>query len=167
MANEVSTLRNKTSLTIYDEGVTFTVKTPSGDYDVDHTTAAKLSDLLVSPGETKFVKIKTSQGQIVLNISSIMAVAVDERSVKGVLAFIRAKTLEVARERDIDVPKVLRDDPDIIDWFFARYPTWASARLLPRVDRGVFEYYFRKAVADTDTLKDAPAYENGDTKGWF
>jgi hypothetical protein len=157
MRNAVSILQSNAPLTRFERAVVFTLKTPGADYAIDQTTAEKLSALLLSSTETKFVKVQTAQGQAVLNISSIMAITVNERSVIGTLAFLKDKALSVSKEHKLMLKQIFQDaDDEKINWFHSSYREWMQNRELKPLDTSTFAFYFKEVAKDIHLLDDLP-----------
>lgn len=89
MDKQLTSPSKQAALTQYKYGVKFTVKTPDQEYEIDGETAQKLSDVLVSSDPPKFIKFKTEQGLVVLNIASIMGISLDEKQAKELIAFMK------------------------------------------------------------------------------
>jgi hypothetical protein len=127
------TSRSKQPLTQYKYGVKYTVKTPDQKYEIDGDTAQKLADVLISPDIPKFIKFRTEQGQVVLNVSSIMGISLDEAMAKQLINFMK----------QLPTYGVDYKNPDQM------YSLYRGKRLEGGnhyADRATFDYYYHQAV---------------------
>lgn len=147
MGNDLSILQSKSPLTKYEEGVVFTLQTFGSTYEIDPATAQKLSDLLLSPGETKFVKIRTKHGQVVLNTSAIKEIIVDEHAMDLLMEFIAAQPAVIAEQKEVSLEKVFELAEEKIDWCYMSYRSYRrpfNAEGNDRFSREIFEKYWRR-----------------------
>lgn len=79
------------NLSRYEYGVKYTLqRRKAGDTtEIDADTANKLSDVLLSNQEIRFVKIKTNEGVQVINVTDVIGIIPDEHKAKKIVRVIQ------------------------------------------------------------------------------
>lgn len=170
MVNDLSILQSKSPLTKYEEGVIFKLNTFGTEYEIDSVTAQKLSDLLLTPGDTKFVKIRTRHGQVVLNTSGIKEIVVDESPIEDLLDFIETYPDKFSKGSSghPGMSEVFELTDEKIEYFWNAYqhygvPRWFGDGDPPKdkkapvkATRETFERYWRQEAAKHVKIKHEP-----------
>lgn len=135
-----------TPITLYKKGVNFTIKTPSNEYEIDGDTAQKLTDELLT-NSAKFIKVKTTQGQVLLNASSIMSVAVDDTLARDTQKRLEREIANIIESKQLSRDQVVKDNEEVRDYLYDAVNRDGLLKSRGFVNRDLFDYLFDLELA--------------------